>query len=192
MARPATLIKKYSNRRLYDTGESRYITLEELSAKIQAGEDVRVVDAKTNEDLTQATLTQVIIEGRGAGKLLPVPLLAQLIRLGDDSLAEFFGRWVTGALEVYLQAKRGANAVSSFNPFATMPFSAGDALARMLMNNPFMPQRATTPPPIDIEPPPGEEAASADDVAELRRELEDLKRSMQPQASRPPQRKKRR
>ncbi|HUH00836.1 MAG TPA: polyhydroxyalkanoate synthesis regulator DNA-binding domain-containing protein [Kofleriaceae bacterium] len=180
MARPATLIKKYSNRRLYDTGESRYITLEELSAKIQAGEDVRVVDAKTNEDLTQATLTQVIIEGRGAGKLLPVPLLAQLIRLGDDSLAEFFGRWVTGALEVYLQAKRGANAVSAYNPFATMPFNAGDALARMWMNNPFMPQRSAPMPQPPMDDPPAEEAASADDLADLRRELEELKRSMQP------------
>lgn len=189
MARPATLIKKYSNRRLYDTGESRYITLEELSAKIQAGEDVRVVDAKTNEDLTQATLTQVIIEGRGAGKLLPVPLLAQLIRLGDDSLAEFFGRWVTGALEVYLQAKRGANAVSSYNPFATMPFNAGDALARMWMNNPFMPQRSAPMPQPNADEPPVEEPASADDLADLRREIEELKRSMQPA---PPQRKKRR
>lgn len=190
MARPATLIKKYSNRRLYDTGESRYITLEELSGKIQGGEDVRVVDAKSNEDLTQATLTQIIIEGRGAGKLLPVPLLAQLIRLGDDALAEFFGRWVTGALEVYLQAKRGASAVSSFNPFATMPFSAGDALARMLMNNPFMPQRhqAAAPTP---EPEPEEPAASADDLATLRRELDELKRSMQPQPQPQPRKKRR-
>ena len=79
-------------RRLYDTGESRYITLEELSEKIRAGQDVRVVDAKTNEDLTQATLTQIIIESRGAARLLPPQLLTQLIRLGDDSLAEFFNR----------------------------------------------------------------------------------------------------
>ena len=88
-------VKKYSNRRLYDTIESRYITMEELAEKIRAGADVRVVDAKTNEDLTATTLTQIVVEGRGAARMLPVPLLTQLIRMGDDNLAEFFGRYVT-------------------------------------------------------------------------------------------------
>ncbi len=185
MAKAApTLIKKYGNRRLYDTGESRYVTLEELSDKIRGGEDVRVVDAKSGEDLTQATLTQIIVEGRGAAKLLPVPLLMQLIRLGDDALGEFFGRWVTGALEVYLQAKRGANAVSSFNPFATMPFNAADTLARMWMAAPFGGGgRAPTPPPEPMFEEP-EDTASAQDVAALRREIEELKKSMQPPRSR--------
>ena len=181
MVRPmaATLIKKYGNRRLYDTGESRYITLEELSDKIRAGDDVRVVDAKSNEDLTQATLTQIIIESRGAARLLPPQLLMQLIRLGDDALAEFFGRWVTGALDVYMQARRGAQQVATYNPFAAMPFGAGDALARMWMNNPFGPAAASPPPPAPPPPPaePEDEPASADDVAALRREIEELKRS---------------
>jgi hypothetical protein len=48
----------------------------------------------------------------------------QLIRLGDDALAEFFGRWVTGALDVYMQARRGAQQVATYNPFAAMPFGA--------------------------------------------------------------------
>src|SRR4051794_18176922 len=68
------IVKKYSNRRLYDTEGSCYITLEELADRIRRGAEPRVVDAKTNEDLTQATLTQIIIEGRGAARLLPVPL----------------------------------------------------------------------------------------------------------------------
>ena len=104
----ATLIKKYGNRRLYDTGESRYITLDELAQKIRGGSDVRVVDAKTSEDLTQATLTQIILESGSAHRTLPIPLLTQMIRLGDDSLGEFFSRYVTAALEMYLAAKRGA------------------------------------------------------------------------------------
>ena len=79
----STVVKKYSNRRLYDTDESRYITLEELTEKIRAGADVRVVDAKTNEDLTQATLTQIILEGPAA-RLLPIPLLSQLIRIAVE------------------------------------------------------------------------------------------------------------
>jgi polyhydroxyalkanoate synthesis repressor PhaR len=98
------LVKKYSNRRLYDTEESRYITLDELAEKIRAGADARIVDASSGADLTQTTLTQIILEG-DAGHLLPVPLLLQLIRLGDDALAEFFGRYVGFALEMYLAAK---------------------------------------------------------------------------------------
>jgi polyhydroxyalkanoate synthesis repressor PhaR len=204
---PPTLIKKYGNRRLYDTGESKYITLEELSRKIQEGADVRVVDAKTGEDLTQGTLTQIIIEGRGAARMLPVPLLIQLIRLGDDALAEFFGRYVSDALSVYLEMMRGATAVARFNPFAAMPFSAGDALARMWMGSPFGVSRAAQPPPTwhpppaeagetDEEPPVApsrtasrerprtaakehdDEAERGDELAQLRRELDELKRSV--------------
>jgi len=191
--RAPILIKKYGNRRLYDTGESRYITLEELSAKIRGGADVRVADAKTGEDLTQAALTQIIIESRGAAKLLPVGLLLQLIRLGDDALAEFFGRYVTGALDIYLQVRRGASAVTAFNPFASLPLAASDALARMWMSSPFVNEvPGPRPPPErgpyergphEVEPAPPDLAAEPEprnnEVAELRRELEELRRSMQ-------------
>lgn len=98
------VIKKYGNRRLYDTEDSRYITQDELSDKIRSGRDVRVVNAKSGDDLTQVTLTQIIIEGRTAARLLPVALLTQLIRLNDDALAEFLGRYVGAALELYLQS----------------------------------------------------------------------------------------
>src|SRR5260370_16256621 len=79
-------VKKYSNRRLYDTSDSRYITLEDLAEKARQGEDVRVVDAKTGEDLTAATFTQAIVEGRGPARWLPDPLLLHPFRLGDHSL----------------------------------------------------------------------------------------------------------
>lgn len=175
VADPIT-IKKYSNRRLYDTDQSRYVTLEELEDTIRNGTDVRVVDAKTGEDLTGPTLTQIIIEGRKAARLLPVPLLLQLIRLGDDALAEFFGRYVTGALELYLSAKRGAQAIAPLNPLATLPFAASDALARMWMATPFGRSADATPPP---EPAPRPHDVSRDDdVASLRRELEELKRTV--------------
>ena len=200
-----TLIKKYGNRRLYDTGESRYITLDELSKKIHSGSDVRVVDAKSGEDLTQATLTQIIIEGRGAARMLPVPLLIRLIRLGDDSLAEFFGRYMSDALEIYLQMKRGAGRVVQYNPFATVPLAATDALTRMWMGAPFGVSRASEASP-KWQPAPAEEpeaeepeaeapavpdhAGHAEDLAQLRRELDELKRSLQPDAE-PPRRKPR-
>lgn len=170
------VVKKYGNRRLYDTEESRYITLEELTEKVRHGAEVRVVDAKTHEDLTQATLTQIIIEGRGAGRLLPVPLLMQLIRLNDESLAEFFGRYVTAALELYNQARQGAQTLSPYNPFALLPFSASSAIARLI--NPaaaWVQEPPPPPPPAQAQAPP---AAQRSDVDDLRRELEELKRSL--------------
>jgi polyhydroxyalkanoate synthesis repressor PhaR len=187
------LVKKYSNRRLYDTEGSCYITLEELAERIRRGAEPRVVDAKTNEDLTQATLTQIIIEGRGAARLLPVPLLTQLIRMGDDALAEFLGRYMSTALELYLQAKQGAQAIAPYNPLASVPFAATSALARLLVGGlPFgwgEPAAPPAPPPPAPSPSPSPPAAS--DVADLRRELEELKRSLKAEAP-PPAAKRRR
>ena len=119
------LIKKYGNRRLYDTARSRYITLEELAEVVRREDGVRVVDAKSGEDLTTSTLAQVIIEGRGAARLLPLPLLIQLIRMGDDALAEFLGQYVTWALEVYLTTRQGVQAMAPFNPFAALSYRPG-------------------------------------------------------------------
>ena len=171
------IVKKYSNRRLYDTEGSRYITLEELAEKIRLGAEVKVHDAKTSEDLTQVTLTQIILESRGAARLLPVPLLLQLIRMGDDALAEFFGRFLSTALELYFQAKQGAQAISPYNPFASVPFAATNALARLLLGGWGGEQPAAAPPP----PPAPQQAAPPapdSDVAALRREMEELKRSL--------------
>jgi polyhydroxyalkanoate synthesis repressor PhaR len=191
------LIKKYGNRRLYDTGDSRYITLEELAARIRSGNDVRIVDAQSGEDLTQATLVQLVLETGNAAKFLPVQLLTQMIRLSDDSLAEFFSRYVTSALDMYLQAKRGVQSITSYNPLAQIPMAAGDALARMWMGSPFgapyQPQYGggyAAPPPSPYPAPPPPEAMpdhevhaeppqrAGDDVAAMRRELDELKQAV--------------
>jgi len=150
------LIKKYDNRRLYDTEESRYITLDELAEKVRGGADVRVEGARTSEDLTQATLAQIIIESRGAARMLPVSLLTQLIRMGDDALAEFFGRYLGTALDIYLTAKQGADAMAPWNPFAKVPFTATSAIARLVLS--AVPERR--------------------EVDELRREIDELKRAI--------------
>ncbi len=179
------VIKKYSNRRLYDTGESRYVTLDELAEKIRVGFDVRVVDAKTNADLTQPTLAQIILESRRAARLLPAPLLLQLIRMDDDTLAEFFGNWLSWALEVYRFGRQGAQALAPINPFATLPFTATNAIARMFTQGaaqwgqqppppPPMAPMEETPPPPDEEEPQAEDKRG-DDIAELRAELAALK-----------------
>jgi polyhydroxyalkanoate synthesis repressor PhaR len=179
------LVKKYSNRRLYDTQESRYITMSELADRIRQGADARVVDANSGEDLTQSTLTQIIIEGRGGAKMLPVPFLLQLIRLGDGALSEFLGRYMSWALETYLQLKQGAQNVSAFNPLATLPFNATNALARLIVSG----LGSASPPPAPVQPPrPAENGAPHpppdDAIAELRREIDALKKSAKRRARR--------
>lgn len=191
-----TLIKKYTNRRLYDTELSRYITMEELAEKVRAGTDVRIVDAKTTEDLTQATLLQIILE-TPASKLLPIPVLSRLIRMQNDALAEFFGRYVSGALDVYLAAKQGAQAALPMFPLAQMPLNATTAMARMLSQvpswagwgdpasvagyanatqpHPAYGNVAPPPPPPHAPPPPPLPDAG---VAAMRDEIEALRRAV--------------
>ena len=195
MAAPV-LVKKYGNRRLYDTGDSKYVTLDELAAKIRSGADIRVVDANTNEDLTQATLTQLVLETGHAARFLPVQLLLQMIRLSDDALAEFFSRYVTGALDLYLQAKRGVQTLAAYNPLTQIPVAASDALARMWMGGPFggggypqpyqgyapQPSQSFTPappPPHDDDAPPdAHDGGDRSNVAAMRRELDELKQAI--------------
>ncbi len=177
---PVIIVKKYSNRRLYDTDQSRYITLDELAERIRGGDDVRVVDAKTGDDLTQPVLAQIILESRGAAKLLPATLLAQLIRMNDEDLSNFMGRYMSWALEIYFQAKRGASHLGPLGGLAQAPFQATSAMARMLQgmgpwNMPGMRPPGVTPtPPIAPEP----AADQVDDLATLRREIEALKEAM--------------
>lgn len=80
----AYMIKRYSNRKLYDTQESRYVTLEELEEMIRAGREIRVLDAVTGEDLTSVTLAQIILENERAHRgALPTAFLHQLIKHGE-------------------------------------------------------------------------------------------------------------
>lgn len=169
------IVKKYSNRRLYDTEDSRYITLDELAHKVRRGSDVRVVDAKTGDDLTQATLTQIILES-DAARLLPVSLLTQLVRMQDDALAEFFGRYMSSALEIYNQSRHSVQQVSPYFPFAQVPLQAAEAFFRLFSGGGSPPRAAAPPPPREPEPEPP--PPPRDDVADLRRELEELKRAI--------------
>ena len=163
----AVVIKKYGNRRLYDADASRYVTLGEIATKIRTGAEVRVVDAKSGADLTQPTLAQVILEDRNAGQLLPVPLLHQLIRMGDDALADFLGRYVTRALEFYLQARQGMGAVSAFNPFA-QAFAPADAFGAFLGGDRSSSAGVT----------PVASTSVSQEVEALRREVDALKKSV--------------
>jgi polyhydroxyalkanoate synthesis repressor PhaR len=96
----AVVIKKYANRRLYNTATSTYVTLDDLSAMVKSGTDFVVYDAKTNEEITRSVLTQIIFEEENKGtNLLPINFLRQLIRYYGDSMQTL----VPGYLEFSLE-----------------------------------------------------------------------------------------
>jgi polyhydroxyalkanoate synthesis repressor PhaR len=96
------VIKKYANRRLYDTSASRYINLEDLATLVRNGKDVQVVDASTGEDLTRVTLTQIIVEdAREQPAGLPLELLRQLIVASDRVGQEFIMWYLKSAFDAY-------------------------------------------------------------------------------------------
>src|SRR5262245_42019506 len=94
-------IKKYANRRLYNTGTSTYVTLEDLAAMVKAGEDFVVYDAKTGEDITRSVLAQIIFEqeNKEGQNLLPINFLRQLIRFYGDSMQMLVPRYLEVSLD---------------------------------------------------------------------------------------------
>lgn len=165
------IIKKYSNRRLYDTQQSCYITLADLEAMVRSGVEVRVIAARGGDDLTQTTLAQ-IIELREAFRALPQPLLTRLIRLQEDVLHEFLSQHLPTALDQFLYLKHMTTQPAldplppsqpGFPPVNT-PTPSTPATAPSFFGTP-PPHPATTPPP-------------ADGLDSLRREVEALKALM--------------
>lgn len=96
------VIKKYGNRRLYDTAGSRYVNLDDLAALVRSGKEVRVVDAKSGRDLTRVILTQIITEdARGKPTGLPLELLHQLIMATDEVRQEFLMWYLKSAFDTF-------------------------------------------------------------------------------------------
>jgi polyhydroxyalkanoate synthesis repressor PhaR len=97
------VIKKYANRRLYDTGRSSYVTLDDLAQMIKDGYEFNVYDAKTGEDLTRGVLTQIIVEqeGKGAGNLLPINFLRQLIGFYGDNMSPMVPNYLEQTFAVF-------------------------------------------------------------------------------------------
>jgi len=98
------VIKKYANRRLYNTASSSYVTLEHLSEMVKKGVDFVVYDAKTNEDITRPVLTQIIFEEESRGQnLLPIQFLRQLIRFYGDSMQALVPSYLELSLDSFTQ-----------------------------------------------------------------------------------------
>jgi len=163
------LIKKYGNRRLYDTESSRYITLEDLSQIVKAGRDVRVVDAKTNKDLTKTVLLQIISESEKDHDVLPVSFLKKMIQLSDQAVRDSLHRYLRVSLDAFLTAqKEFEERYKSFAGALMNPMSSIASLNPMLWPVSLMgrpgepgavpPMPTPTPPsPAEAAPPPEEE-----------------------------------
>jgi len=119
------VVRKYPNRRLYDTTAGKYINLEEIAAFVRRGEDVQVVDAKTGEDVTRVVLTQIIVEDakdRPTG--LPLELLRQLIVASDRAGQDFLMWYLNSAFDAYRKVQEGVQTrLSDVRSAATSPLA---------------------------------------------------------------------
>ncbi len=164
------LIKKYSNRKLYDQTHSEYVTLDEIATLIREGNEVKVVDATTGEDLTSVTLAQVILENERTHKTaFPAAFLHQLIKHGEAA-QEMFQHYMKASLDALISGQQEAGrafrewaARAGWVPQGPVPGSGGSA-----GDGP-----GPTPAPA-AGGPPGDEGKAAEDQA-LRAELESLK-----------------
>jgi len=116
MAKKTVVIKKYENRRLYDTTNSRYVNLEEVAQLLQQGNDVQVVDATTNEDITRLILTQIIVEdAKTPNSTFPLDLLRQMVVASGRASQESALKYMKTMLEIYQNTYRAM--VPPINPF---------------------------------------------------------------------------
>jgi len=128
------VIKKYANRRLYNTGTSTYVTLEDLAGMVKNGEDFIVYDAKTGEDITRSVLTQIIFEqeNKGGQNLLPIMFLRQLIRFYGDSMQMLVPRYLEVSIDSLTREQEKFRQQLS-QGFGTGPFGALEEQVRRNM-----------------------------------------------------------
>jgi polyhydroxyalkanoate synthesis repressor PhaR len=145
MQKPVVL-KKYANRRLYDTERSLYVTLPEVAELIRQGRRIEVYDAQTREDVTAFILTQVVLdEAKNKNTLLPVPLLHLIIQFGDNMLVEFFETYLQQIIQAYLaqkavfkeQFKQWIDSGMSLSDIANRTWTEMDGLKTLFDLNPF-------------------------------------------------------
>jgi len=113
-------IKKYANRRLYDTESSTYITLDRLAHMVREGREFEVVDAKSGEDITRQVLTQIIVdeEARGGETMLPINFLKQLIGLYGNSMQNFVPQYLEAAMDAFHRNQNAVRDAFGGNVFA--------------------------------------------------------------------------
>jgi polyhydroxyalkanoate synthesis repressor PhaR len=179
------VVKKYANRRLYNTESSSYITLDNLAEMVRQGRDFVVYDAKTGEDITRSVLTQIIVEEEGKGRaLLPTAFLRQLIGFYGDQMQSLVPKFLEQAMGAFAQQQdqmrsamqKTMGSMGTLFPFGNMEEVGRQNMAMMeralsLFTPPFYRGQDATTPPNQSE----EIAALRAEVATLRRQLEEAR-----------------
>ena len=179
-------IKKYANRRLYNTATSSYVTLDHLCQMVKDGVEFVVYDAKSGEDITRSVLTQIIFEEESKGQnLLPIQFLRQLIGFYDDSLQSVVPRYLEMSMEAFARNQEQMRDAVSQTLVGASPFQQFEELGRqnvamfqqaLSMFNPFVSGTATQPPPKteDTPAPDKRPAETSDELSRLRDQIDQM------------------
>jgi polyhydroxyalkanoate synthesis repressor PhaR len=175
------VIKKYANRRLYNTGTSTYVTLEDLATMVKDGEDFVVYDAKTGEDITRLVLGQIIFEqeNKEGQNLLPIAFLRQLIRFYGDSMQMLVPRYLEMSLDQLTREQEKFRTQMS-QAFGGTPFAPFEELARRNMEmfekafSMFKPSTSTRP--NEADKPSAASRSSNGDIDELKRQISEMQK----------------
>jgi polyhydroxyalkanoate synthesis repressor PhaR len=149
------LIRKYSDRRLYDTGASRYVKLNDIARMVRDGSEIRVVDGRTGKDLTHIILTQIIVEDAKERQIaLPLQLLTQIVRASDKATHDFLSWYLNSTLDLYQKAQNTVKTgLSDAKDAVSTPL---DYVRKLLAGHSWPP------------------APEGDEVEQLRRRVEEL------------------
>ena len=197
--KPLVTIKKYANRRLYNTGTSAYVTLEDLACMVKRGDDFVVYDAKGGEDITRSVLAQIIFEqeGKSGQSLLPIAFLRQLIRFYGDSMQMLVPSYLEFSLDKLTKEKGGFADVFGKNPMMGSPlagaaapmFAQMEELSRQNVAmfrqalSMFAPAgalgKAAPKPPESPVPEPEQPAGARSEIDDMRRQLGELQRRIE-------------
>jgi polyhydroxyalkanoate synthesis repressor PhaR len=188
-----TTIKKYANRRLYNTGTSTYVTLEDLAAMVKDGEDFLVYDAKTGDDITRSVLAQIIFEqeNKAGQNLLPTTFLRQLIRFYGDSMQMVVPKYLEQSIDTLTREQEKFRKQLT-NTFSGTPFAPLEEHVRRNMElfqqtfamfKPFTPTRGGTVAPEPEKAPA--EAAPENNIEELRQQMRDMQNRLERMSKEP-------
>jgi polyhydroxyalkanoate synthesis repressor PhaR len=176
------VIKKYANRRLYNTGTSTYVTLEDLATMVKDGEDFVVYDAKTGEDITRPVRGQIIFEqeNKEGQNLLPIAFLRQLIRFYGDSMQMLVPRYLEMSLDSLTREQEKFRSQLT-NAFGGTPFAPFEELARQNMKmfeQAFSMFKPTARTEEADKPAASGGTRSGNDLDELRRQISEMQKRL--------------
>jgi polyhydroxyalkanoate synthesis repressor PhaR len=178
-------IKKYANRRLYNTGTSTYVTLEDLASMVKAGENFVVFDAKTGEDITRSVLAQIIFEqeNKEGQSLLPITFLRQLIRFYGDSMQKLVPRYLEVSIDTLVREQEKFRAqmaqafgVVAFGPLEEQVRRNMEMFERTFaMFAPFARRDGQAADADKSNPKP---AGGADEIDDLKKQMEEMQKRL--------------